>query len=185
MINFEDEKKKRHELLERVSKDLNADLIAAAIREPDPEKGTDAILNVMFDEIGMDGNEALGEFFFLPLRDTGELNLEPKVQHFMAVITIAEELESDHFPELYEAMSYINSIIPCGAYYIDMDKKFLSYKMTVPLPIELSEEEVYKEIHIITATALSMVDLHIDLLLDLMDGETTLDYIKEVLKTKI
>ncbi len=170
----------RRELLERASDELNEAYIAADIREPQTE-GDAGILSVIFDEIGMRGEEAFGEFLFLPIAD----GIEPNVQHFVAVITIADDLETEHLPELFEAMSYINAQLVCGSYSIDMDKKFLSFKMTVPLPINMPEEELYEEINIVISNAMTLVDLHIDLLTDLIDGDTDLDYIKEVLKTNI
>ncbi len=173
---------KRLELLERASDELNQAYIAADIREPERE-GDSGILSVVFDEIGMNGEEAFGEFFFLPL--TGEGDIEQKVQHFIAVITIADDLETEHLPELYEAMSYINAQLIAGSYSIDLEKRFLAYKMTVPLPMNMPEEELYKEINIIISNSMTFVDLHIDLLTDLIDGDTDLDHIKEVLKTNL
>ncbi|WP_029322113.1 hypothetical protein [Butyrivibrio sp. AE3004] len=165
----------RHELLLRMRDELQSQFIAAEIREPEQEN-MPAILSVLFDELGFDDDEAFGEFFFynIPSEDAD-------IQHFAAVITIADDIPSDHLPELFEAMSYINRELPCGSYSIDSDKKFLTFRLTVPLSLNMTGDELYEEMDIVIGNAMALVDTHMDILLKILSGEKDIDYVKESL----
>ena len=91
------------------------------------------------------------------------------------------DVESEHFPELFEAMSYINAAIPCGAYRLDMDKKFLSFHLAVPLSIDMDKEALYEEMNIVMSNAISICDVHMDLILKVMDGTETIEFVKDAL----
>ena len=174
-MNISEKKQERHELLESMEDDLQKDLIAAKLNTPEEENGHE-ILSVMYDALGMEEDPVFGEFYFLDIPDE-----EAEVQHFCATLTLADDVESEHLPELFEAMSYINAALPCGSYRVDMDKKFLSFHLAVPLSIDMDKEALYEEMHIVLANAISICDVYMDLILKIMAGTETLDYVKEVL----
>ncbi len=168
--------KEREELLDRLKEELNGELIASDIRKAQKKEEPD-ILRVIFDDMGMEGQEqVLGEYFFLPF--SGD---EPAAHHFMAVLTIADDLENAPMEALFEAMSYINSVLPYGAYNIDREKKFLTFKMTLPVSVELEAEDIYREMNLLMANSLALVDVHMDLLLKLIDGDIDIEYVKEAI----
>ena len=174
-MNKEEILKDRRELLDRMCEALNDELIAAMIREPEAENEP-PILRIVLDDMGYEGDaQALGECFFLPLPD------DSPVQHFSSVITIADDLEGANFADLFEAMSYINYALPCGNYAIDKDRQFLSFMITAPLPIELSGEDLYKEIDAVIGNSIALCDVHMDMLLKVMEGKMTVDEVKEML----
>ncbi len=168
--------KEREELLNRLKEELNGELIASDIRKAQKKEEPD-ILRVIFDDMGMEGTEqVLGEYFFLPF--SGD---EPSAHHFMAVLTIADDLENAPMEALFEAMSYINSVLPCGAYNIDREKKFLTFKMTLPVSVDLETEDIYREMNLMMGNSLALVDVHMDLLLKLIDGDIDIEYVKEAI----
>ncbi|MBO6241250.1 MAG: hypothetical protein J6O61_10555 [Butyrivibrio sp.] len=167
--------KERHELLTRIQGEMQENYTAALIREPENENDP-PILSIVFDGLGMEHDDAFGEFYFLPLPDG-----EARAQHFSAVITIADDIKEDHLSELFEAMSYINFALPCGAYSIDSQKRFMAFRMTAPLPIDIDPEELYKEVNIVIGNAVAITDVHMDILLKVMAGEMTVEDVKKAL----
>ena len=164
--------KERHEVLEELEGSLQEELIAAKLNTPEEGNGTE-VLTVIFPEMGMDGDGVIGELFFLPV-----ISDDTEVQHFATILTIADEIEKDRYPALYEAISYINFRLPCGAYALDDETGSLVYKLTVPVPAELSKEELLKEMNICSGNAVAAADLHMDLLLRMLDGDTSMDDVR-------
>ena len=163
----------RHAALEAVEGMLQEELIAARLNEPD-DKNDIEVLTVIFPELGLDGDSALAELFFLPI-----VSEEAQVQHFNTVITIADDLEEERFPALYEAISYINFRLVCGAYALDEESGSLVFKLSVPMPIDLQGDDLIREINICSGNAVAVLDQHIDLVLGIANGEVTMDDIKD------
>ena len=161
--------KMRHDALVKLQGSLQEELIPAELVAHEEVE----ILTVIFAELGLDGDGAVGELFFLPLRSENDT-----VWHFSTVITIADEIDTQNTDVLYEALSYINFRIPCGSYAFDKDADQLVYKMTVPVPADMSEDELLKEMNICSGNAVAEADAHIDLLLRLLDGEASMEDIR-------
>ena len=150
----------RHELLERLRDSLQEELVISEIREAENE-GEPEVLRVVFDQLGQDNEEGvLGEFFFLP-PGSGE----DQVQHFSAVLTIADDIDRDRLSGLYEAMSQINYKIPCGSFCIDPEGEFLIYRLTTPLSARMNKDELFDQMNICMTNALISADMYIDILL--------------------
>ena len=162
----------RHAALEAVEGSLQEELIAARLDTPEDGDGTE-VLTVIFAELGLDGDGAVGELFFLPVASD-----EDEVQHFATIINLADEIDKEQLPALYEAISYLNFRLPCGCYVLDADAGILAYKLTVPLPIDLAGEELIRAINICSGNAVAAADQHMDLLLRMLDGEATIDDVK-------
>ena len=162
----------RHEALETLEGALQEELIAAKLNTPEEGKGTE-VLTVIFPELGIDGDGAIGELFFLPV-----ISDEAEVQHFATVLTIADEISEGLYPALYEAISYINFRIPCGAFALDEVSGSLVYKITVPLPMDLSGEDLLREMNICSGNAVAAADQHMDLLLGMLSGEVSMDDVR-------
>ncbi len=165
--------KERQEILSRLEEDLQEELIPAKLvkgeNDDDPY-----VLNVLFDSLGVEEDEAYGEFLFYPF-DTDE----DAVQFFGGIITLTEDLPEEHLPELFEAISYINCTLPTGHFAISHEKNSLAYILTVPLPFELTGELLYKEVNAVLGSSVLSVDTYMDLLTSVSKGETG---IKEVLE---
>ena len=156
----------RQEAMQLLRDSLQEELIACEISESE-EDGTPDVLNVVLDMIG-EGEGAVGEFFFLP-----EADEELKVQMIQGVITLFDGIKEENLQELFEAMSYINFRLPMGHYCIDKEKKYLVYRLTVPVPADLYREDLLAELNIMVGNAAQMADMYLDELYRISEGELT------------
>ena len=164
----------RHEILKQVYEDLTDELYAATLDEKKSEDDVE-ILRVMFDDIGFDVEEgAIGEFLFMPL-----ISEEDEVQYFTSVITIANVAVEENRPKLYEALSIINYVVPCGAFVYDRDNVLLAYKLTTPISMDLHGEDLSKQVNICMGNAVAITDKYCDLLLRINSGEIDIDHVIE------
>ena len=62
-----------------------------------------------------------------------------------------------------------------------MDKRFLTFHLGVPLDMNLGKEELYEEMNIVMSNAVAICDTHMDLVLKVLDGEETIEYVKDVI----
>ena len=174
-MNIKEKNKERRELLERMKESLQDDLIACEVAESEQE-GMPPVLNVILDTLAKDDAEegAIGEFYFDPIASE-----EDEIQHFSSVITLMDDLPKGHLPELFEAITYMNFVLPCGRYCIDKDCTFLAYRLTVPFSIELSGDALFEQMNICMANAVAAADIYMEPLVQLAAGEVTLDEAKE------
>ncbi len=159
----------RHSALEALEGLLQEELIAAKLNAAGDAGGVE-VLTVIFPELGLDGDGAVGELFFLPV-----LSEDAAVQHFNTVITIAGDIDEEQLPLLYEAISYINFRLPCGAFALDRETLSLVFKLSVPLPIDLKGDDLLKEMNICSGNAVAVADRHMDILLRMTEGEAGME----------
>lgn len=167
--------KTRHDLLAEIENELQENLIAARLIEPGQEGDPD-ILTVIFDELGSGEEEAFGEFCFLPT-----VSEEADIQYFSSIITLSDDVSPEYLTVLYEAMSYINFKLPCGSFQIDDSHTFLTYKLTAPLPIELSGEALKVQVDMLMGNTVAVTSGYFDLILSLSRGEASIDNVLEIL----
>ena len=164
-MNVKELEKMRHEILVQILDDLTEDFFAANLSEKEKEEDVE-VLRVIFDDMGYEtGLDAMGEYAFLPIHTT-----EDEVQYFSSAIIIADTIEKQNLPKLYEAMSILNFYMQCGAYCIDKDKQVLAYKLTTPLPIGLSKEDLYQQVNICMGNSVAVTDQYCDLILRVNEG---------------
>ena len=162
-MNITETEAMRQELLERMVKDFNEIYIAAAIAEDQPP-GTPVIVRVILDEIGDPDDDAFGEYYFTPISE------DDNVQYFNAIITITEDIPEDRLPSLYEVMSYINFTIPAGCFAIDKDHNFLSYRLTLPMPLSTGREQIYEFMNIAAGNSAAVTDAYMGVFTDIIKG---------------
>ena len=177
-MNIDEKKQERRELLERMKESMQEELIACEVAEPEQE-GLPPVLNVILDALAKDDAEegAFGEFYFDPI-----VSEEDEIQHFSGVITLMDDLPKEHLAELFEAIAYINFILPCGRYCIDKGQSFLAYRLTVPFSVELSGDALFDQMNICMANAVASADLFLEPLVQLAEGEITLDEVKDMIE---
>ncbi len=165
----------RHELLTRMCGELTEDDFDARLK-PQVSEEQPEVLTVRFDEIGLDSNDALGEFFFRPLAGSGDL-----VQHFTAALTLTDGLSGEYLADVYEAVSYINYTLPCGCFAVDHAHRHLSYRLSMPMSVDMDAQELYRQINIISGNAVEIAGNYMDILLGLSRGEFDLKSFTESL----
>ncbi len=162
-------------LLVRMEQELNEAMIAAKIEDTENET-EQPILSVLFDEMGNGDGEVFGEFCFTPV-----VSEEDAVQFFLSVITLTEELQKEHLATLYEAMSYINFILPTGGFSVDAGHGYLVFRLGTPIPINIKGDKLYEQMQIASGNAVAMCDAYYELLLQVAAGEIGIDEVKEFL----
>lgn len=168
--------KMRHEVLAQISEDLNEALIAAAIREPEDigVEGAPEILTVIFDELGVGNDDAVGEFFFYPIGSN-----EDVTGFFSCVLTIADDLDEANLPGLYEAISVLNFHMLSGSFGVSKDKKILAYRQCVPYPLSMDKDALLEFVNSVTGNATVVLNQWMDMVLRISEGEGDVEDILE------
>ncbi len=163
----------RNELLDRMVDDYREVDIAAVVAEND-DKDAPKIVRAILDEIGIEDG-AIGEFYFNPSSD------EDEIQIFNALLTMTEDIPEDNLPVLYEAMGYINFVLPVGCFAYDKDHNFLIFKLSVSMPISFDKEVVYSLMDTAAGNASSIVDTYMDVLVNVAKGKVSIDEVMGIL----
>lgn len=169
----------RHLLMTRMMEDYQKQFVAAIIKEKeDPEDPDEPeVLTLLLDHMGSGSEECLEELWFQPF--TSE---EDELQFFTALIRFVDDLKEETLPALYEAVSRVNFRLPCGCFVMDRAGSFLSFRLTVPLPMDMEKESLYQEMHLIAGNAAAICDMHCGALLDVLRGDAGIDDVMRFLE---
>ena len=165
----------RHDLLEQFLEECNDNLVPAGMVEATEDGEPETVEFILLD-VGDAGDEARGFLYFDPMHTD-----EDEIQHLTCLVTLQENLPEERLPLFYEALTYINFSLPYGCFSIDMQNRFLAYKLCVPLAIEMERDALYDEINIITGNAAEAVDTYMGVLADLRDGSMDVEKVVEFL----
>ncbi len=174
-MNSRDVEIMRRELLERFTEDFTDELFAATILEPDDDVPF-PMVRVLFDEMGDVGDEAVAEYYFTPL--TSE---DDEVSFFTGIITLMEGIPEEAFGRLYEAMSYINFQIPCGAFAIDRGHHVLAYRLCTPMPLDMGREEIYDQMNVVAGNSAAVADSYMGVLKDVAEEKMSIEEVMDLL----
>ena len=164
----------RHEILVSLEADYLKDRIPAKLAVG-KEGGAESLVMILDNAAG-EGVESIGEFFFLPL---GE---DDKVQFFVNMITITQELAKEHLSQLCTAVAAVNAYVLSGAFAIDYAAKSLVYKNSYEMPVDIDRDRLRDNVEISMGTAARVVESYGQLLLDVNDGKmTSMEMIANVL----
>jgi hypothetical protein len=152
-----------HEILEALEKDLVEDQIAAKLITK--EGAAVETLAVVLNNAVVEGKDALGEFFFLPVAEEGDLNF------FVNLITISEDINEANIAELAAAVSAINTFITLGAFAVDYAAKSIVYRHTYEMPIDAERKKIEDGIDLSMDMALHVLKDYGHLVLDVNDGK--------------
>ena len=143
--------------------------IPAKLFLKDETDGVTDILRVALEDYGIRGDDALGEFFFLEWEDGA-----PDVLYFSSVITLEEEMENTHLPELYEAMAKLNFYLPAGCFAVNAAGRTLVFKLMAQIPAEQTESEILRQMNITAAHALELAEPYAGILEGIARGHNEL-----------
>ncbi len=165
----------RRELLERFVQDFKDELFAATILEPDEDMPI-PIVRVIYDEMGDVDDEAVAEFYFTPTTSDDDT-----VSFFTGIITLQEGIPEEALGRLYEAMSYINFQIPCGAFAIDRGHHVLAYRLCTPMSMDMGREEIYEQMNVCAGNSAAIADAYMGVLRDVTEEKMSIDEVKDLL----
>lgn len=119
-------------------------------------------------DMGLDEEETLGECAFLPMLE------DDTVQNFACMITITEDLSKDNLGTLFAAISQLNYYLAYGSFGTLPSDGRLVYKFTVPMDINLDENQLYNQTLLVTETAITMVNTYVDIIMNIANGKATI-----------
>lgn len=145
----------RYSILKAVEKQFTDELIPARLVEAeyndDETVKKPEILTVLMEGLVSDGVGAVGEFLFVPSRP------EDEVWTFNNVLTIEGEIESDALGEVLSAINLLNTMIPVGAFIVDMSKNAVAYRYAYTMRANLSDEALSDTVDLIMGNAVETV----------------------------
>lgn len=129
------------------------------------ENGMTDILRAEHPEVGIHGDEVLGEYYFLPA-------LTDKVDAMNLVIsmTLTDSLKKEAVTRIQTAITKINAVLPFGAFVLDVSEEILSYRYVAVCFEQEDADQIVKKASYLIAMALQFTALWIDSLLDLEGG---------------
>ncbi len=164
--------KVRHEILTEVEKEFVDELVPAKLVDHD---GSDAeVLDVIMSDFIVEGMEATGEFFFIPVAEDDE------IQFFVNLITIAEDLDMERVPELGMAIAYMNTYLPVGAFALDVTENTLVYKHTYEMGTEIGEDRMRDNVDLSMGVAFQAVSDFGYLLIEVLEGKRSAQSVIEM-----
>lgn len=155
-------------VLKTITDAFNEEYIPAIFREKGDDGEALNIVSLLYTEYGNGDGEAGVDLFFLPIKAADE-----NIQYFATVINIAEEIDTSYRAGLLEVLNTLNFLTPFGTYTCTPEGTVLFYKLVTPLPADLTEEELLKQVNILTANALDTAEGFVGLLQKFVKGEVT------------
>ncbi len=112
----------------------------------------------------------MGEYYFLPVEDE-----KAKFHLFSSVFTLTEDMPEDKYEELGRAANLLNFFLPVGSFIFSRADKIMAFKYTSLIPRTFSEEEAINLVDGHISMSLYLVGQYVDVFMDLMHGEITLE----------
>jgi hypothetical protein len=159
----------RYDVLENLQKVFIELEIAAVLREPD-EKVPTYRLNTLHTDLGSEGDEVMGEYYFLPINDENA-----KFHIFYCVYTLTENMPEMKQEELGRAANMLNFYLPVGSFVFNMQENIMAFKYTSLIPVNSTVEEAMNMIDGNIGLSLQMVEKYTPAFIGLMNDEITFD----------
>ncbi len=138
----------RSTVLETLYNEMVKSNLAATIVKKGEENNEYDILVCRHDKLG-GGSDVMGQYFF-PNYDGPE-----NVMYFCAMLTIKEDLTEEDIKRLSPKVTSINEQTVCG-HFVIYPEIGLVYKLTIPISENFNEDDLYEEINITAAHAISI-----------------------------
>lgn len=140
------------------------------------ENGLVDMLSTEFVEVDKNGNEVLGEMFFMPAEDSAY-----KYADFTVSLTITNQYDGTNLDVLLYALNYINFNLPMGSFVISEDGTTIMLKHVIPVHLEADDVAVANEISYVIVKILSFTALWMDTIFTVMSGTAGMEEVKKVL----
>lgn len=140
------------------------------------ENGLVNMLVTEFNDMGKNGNEILGEMFFMPqtIRD-------PRYEDFTVSLTITNEYDGTNLDVLLFALNYINFNMPMGSFVLDETGKAIMLKHIFPVNPDADDAETVEKINYVVSKTLSCTALWMDTIFDVMSGKAGMEEVIKVI----
>jgi len=169
----------RVDLLERLRDVFIENSIAAILRTP-TEGIPMHILTTLHTEMGLRGEEIMGEFSFLPVA-TGEEHMH----YFSSMFTLTETMGKEKYPFLAQAAGILNMYLPVGAVVFAPEDGLMSFKYNAMIREDSTPEEAFDIINAAAGTSLRYTVMYIDIFLDMADGKAGMEEFNDLLSRNV
>ena len=153
--------KDRESVLKAIEGEFNAELFPAVLTE----EGGAKVLSIIMKDLAQDGEDARGEFFFMPGSDDDEM------QFFVNLVTISSDLVAENLAELMGAVSIINTFIIAGCFAIDPAGGSLIYRHPTEMTLDVDKDAMKERIDLSMGTAIQVVSQYAYVLLEVNEGK--------------
>lgn len=160
--------KTQESVLKKISDIFNEEYIPAIFRAKSESQLPMDMVSLLYTEYGNGDGEAGVDLFFLPIEAA-----EAEIQYFAVVINIADDIDVSYRPALMDVLGTLNFVTPFGTYACSPEGTSVFYKLVTPLPAELTEDELLKQINILTANAVDVAEGYVGLLQKFVKGNAT------------
>ena len=165
-MNYE---KFRMDVLNGMKSLLDEMEITNMIREAD-EVMPMPMLTTLHRNLGMAGNEVMGQFYFLPLLDE-----EQPFHFFTSMMTLDEEVPADKYEDLAMAATMLNFYLPGGSFIVEKDGGIIAFKNTSYIPVNVTLEDALVLADANMGVAFNLTDSYVDAFMQLLRSEITLE----------
>ena len=138
----------RSTVLETLYNEMTASKLAATLVKKGDEGNEYDILVCRHDNLGGDG-DVMGQYFF-PNYEGAD-----NVMYFSAMLTVKENLSDAEADRLSSIVRSVNEQTVCG-HFVIYPNIGLVYKLTIPISENINEDDLYEEINITAAHAISI-----------------------------
>ena len=129
-------------------------------------------------EVGQNGDEVLGEYYFLP-----DQAPDLELSSFMISQTILDDMKETQAEDVIRAVSRLNLFVPIGNFLVDERNGIISYHHAVLLKAETPEDQMYEMARYSVAVSVEIVHRWMDPLMSLAYGNMELKDFLEILNT--
>lgn len=167
----------RRNLFSSLEEEFTDELIPA--KHTREEDGSLDAMTAFFEDLVAEGNETIGEFFFMPFAEEAQSDMQIFVNYF----TIAENLAEENLMELFSAACTMNAFIPVGAFSYDVVAQALIYRHATEMPMDLSDEMLRDRIDMSMGMAVQTLTSFGYMLLEVAEGKRDADSLLRSLTT--
>ena len=140
------------------------------------ENGLVDMVVTEFNNMGKDGDEILGEMFFMP-----QTLSDPRYEDFTVSFTISNEYDGTNLDVLLFALNYINYNMPMGNFVLDESGTTIMLKHTFAVNPAADDAEVVEEINYVISKTLACTILWMDTIFAVMNGTAGMEEVKKVI----
>lgn len=175
IINMNEIKTVQYNLLNQLKLVFEENSVPTVLRSAGEADIPMDILTTLHREFGMDLDEVMGEFYFLPTKDGGTIH------YFTSMISLTEDMDPEFVPAVAEAVRVLNFYLECGAFVMNPTGNLLAFKLVTPVPVSYTTEQLLELININAGHALQITERYVDNLLRLSDGRHSLEHFMEMM----
>lgn len=170
----------KNEVLEKLQKMFANDYIAAELKKELVNGQEMTVLYTLQDDLSERGEEAVGQFSFLPVESA-----EGSVEFFVMLFVLAEEIGEKEAEPLLKAMNEINYYLAGAAFSYSRKEKLVVLKAVTALPSEYTPLQAFDIIDCTLGSVQLILDRYSSILLRFLEGSADLEELRGYLPVNI